>query len=84
MLLDKEETINENGDTDSEPQHEEEFIVLTGTCCEPSYLNTDFDHSEITKYGVQALTRFNSIPSIELTSVCSPTRYLVSSLGSFA
>ena len=27
LLLDKEETINENGDTDSEPQHEEEFIV---------------------------------------------------------
>ena len=27
MLLDKEETINENGDTDSEPQHEEEFII---------------------------------------------------------
>ena len=38
LLLDKEETINENGDTDSEPQHEEEFIVLVGTCCEPSYI----------------------------------------------
>ena len=38
LLLDKEETINENGDTDSEPQHKEEFIVLAGTCWEPSHL----------------------------------------------
>ena len=38
LLLDKEETINEDGDTDSEPQHEQEFIVLVGTCCEPSYI----------------------------------------------
>ena len=38
LLLDKEEMINEDGDTDSEPQHEQEFIVLVGTCCEPSYI----------------------------------------------
>ena len=44
LLLDKEETINENGDTDSEPQHEEEFIVPSNNDECDTNANQDLQH----------------------------------------